>query len=66
MFKYKLKVTNLKKKSQYEIKSLNAENKLYTIDDLKKCIKKEIEQFAGTVGYVEPGHSIKGKMMCSW
>ena len=64
VFKYKLKVTNRKKKSQYEIKSLKAENKFYTIDDLRKCIKEEIEQFADTVGYVEPGHGIKGKMMC--
>ena len=63
MYRYKLKITNRRKKSQYNIKSLGSKEQFYTIDDLKLYVTGVVENFDGTLGYIEPGHGTKGKMV---
>ena len=33
-----------------------------TLNDLRKCVKTQLGQLQGTLGYIEPGHGSKGKM----
>ena len=63
MYKYKLKVTNRQKKSQYTIKSLGSKEQFFTFNDLKLYVTEVVENFDGTFGYIEPGHGTKGKMV---
>ena len=63
LYKYKLKVTNRQKKSQFNIKSLGNKEQFFTIDDLKVYVNEAVENFDGAIGYIEPGHGTKGKMV---
>lgn len=63
VFSYSMKVINSSKKSEYSIKSLAYKQRFSTLNELRTCVKDEIGPIKGSVlGYIEPGHGLKGKM----
>ena len=43
------------------MEALNSSQRFTTIDDLKKSLSEELEIQIGGFGFVEPGHSLKGR-----
>lgn len=61
VFNYKVKVINPKKKSLYEIRPLKKNVQFDSLNNLRRCVKEEAGLFKGALGYIEPGHGVKGK-----
>lgn len=60
VYKYKMKVTS---KSDKNVVPLGTKEQFDTIDDLKLYAADMVESFEGTIGYIEPGHGLKGKLI---
>ena len=53
-----MKVINQARKSEYTMEALNCTHRFTALDDLKKCTS---EAFQNQIGFIEPGHGLKGR-----
>ena len=64
-FKYSVKIVNPKKKSEYEIQVLQTDRMFTTVEELKTQIaqdcKSKILEKPTQLGFIEPGHGLRGK-----
>ena len=59
-FNYSVKVINRSRKSEYRVKKLAAANQFKTIDELQSQLQS-LDVSTDDVGYIEPGHGLKGR-----
>ena len=60
-FNYKVKLINSKKKSDYSVKKLQHAGKFQTVQALVTKLSTTFEVNVSKVGYMLPGHGLKGK-----
>ncbi len=58
---YSVKVVNPSKKSNCYVKKLKTGSQFETMNELQKCLSDELHVPTDRIGYVEPGHGVKGK-----
>lgn len=49
------------KKSDYDVKELRGCKKFTSIDEIKKTVSDAVDSPVGDIGYISPGHGMKGK-----
>lgn len=52
---------NKAKKKEYTIEKLSAKTPFDTLDSVKTALKQVYERVGDSIGYIEPGHGLKGK-----
>ena len=60
---YSVKVINVSRKSQYYVRKVRECVKFSSVSSLQEHLAKELEEVVLDIGYIEPGHGIKGKQM---
>ena len=58
---YTIKVINVNHKSQYTIQKFRSSNRFSSVHSLQDYITKQIQEEAIDIGFIEPGHGMKGK-----
>lgn len=61
-YRYSVKVVNPAKKSDFEVMKTNISGKFESIDDLKAKMNDCLDFPVEDVGYIVPGHGLKGRM----
>ena len=60
-----MKIINPKKKSEFEVQSLKAKQKFFSLEDLKEQVildcKEKVPNPLTDIGYIVPGHGLTGK-----
>ena len=63
---YSVKIVNPRRKSDFTVLKLKSQEKFFDVDDLKKQVAKEckgkVEEPIRQIGYIEPGHGLRGKL----
>ena len=63
--RYSVKIMNPKKKSEFEVLSMKTNAIYSSVDDLKEQLLKEFRDKVSdpvqSIGYIEPGHGLRGK-----
>ena len=62
-YHYSVKVIDPAKKSSFEVKELQNGDKLVSFHEIKQSLMKALGLEIGKIGYMRPGHGIKGKKM---
>ena len=62
MINYNVKVVNPSQKSDYVIRRIRAIPKFTTVDDVKTKLCEELKIDIVEMGYISPGHGLKGKL----
>ena len=76
-YQYTIKVIDPGRKSEYDVKEVVQNKKFTTVDQIKETISKTLDFEVGDIGYISPGHGMKGKKcpllgdhdieaMCCW
>ena len=60
-FAYSVKVINPSRKTAYTVRKLKAVDVFTSVDALKDQINKMLDDEVEAVGFIEPGHGLKGK-----
>ena len=61
-YRYTVKVINPEKKSTFNVHKLsNISEKFNSIADVKKCLTELLGTQVDDVGYISPGHGLKGR-----
>lgn len=60
-YTYSVKVMNPRKKTAYTVRRLEETKKFYTIQGVKEELLKCLQVNPEDIGYVSPGHGLKGK-----
>ena len=64
-YNYSVKIMNPKKKSEFDIVQIKAKQRFACVDDLKQQLLTELRERISDpleqVGYIEPGHGLRGK-----
>ncbi len=58
---YQVKVINPKRKGNYNVKPLKTSKRFATIDNVRKELSQLVESEVDEIGYISPGHGMKGK-----
>ena len=44
------------------MRSLSSSNQIGSLSHFRICVKTEVPELQGNLGYIEPGHGAKGKL----
>ena len=58
---YSVKIVNPKRKSDYTVRKLRTNIQFLTVSEVFEELKNSLEINASQLGYIEPGHGLKGK-----
>ena len=56
-----MKVINTHKKSDFTVEKIEAAGKFTSVTELKEKLSEVLEYSVETIGYIYPGHGVKGK-----
>ena len=59
---YSVKVINTHKKSDFAVEKIEAAGKFTSVTELKEELSEVLEYSVQIIGYISPGHRVKGKM----
>ena len=62
LINYNVKVVNPVRKSEYVIRKVRGIPKYTTVDELRAKISEELKMDIAEMGYLSPGHGLKGKL----
>ena len=60
-YKYTVKVMDPSKKAKYDVKELHGQTKLTSMSEVKEWLSENLDIEVADVGYISPGHRMKGK-----
>ena len=59
---YSVKVINTHKKSDFAVEKIEAAGKFTSVTELKEKLSEVLEYSVQVIGYISPGHGVKGKI----
>lgn len=60
---YTVKVINVNRKSQYVVRKFRSPNRFASVRSLQEYVTEQTQEEAIDIGFIEPGHGMKGKQV---